>query len=307
MADAAAPAPSSPPAPRSFADVGAIAACSLIWGSTWFAITLQLGSVDPQVSIAYRFGLAAALFALLVRARGESLTLTRDQHVAAIGMGVFLFTLNYTLVYLAEQRIASAVVAVVFASLAFTNLIVFRIAAGERAPRMAWTAAALGVLGVGALLWEELRTADFDARAAVGGALALGAVLFSAIANVFAARGQRHGARVLPLTGWAMGYGAVILAVLATVRGAAWTFEPTFAYVGSLLYLSVFGSVIAFALYYALAKRRGYALASYISALTPPIALGISSVFEGKAWTPLALVGVATVITGQIMLMRTQR
>ena len=39
----------------------AIVVCALIWGTTWFAITLQLGPVDPIASIVWRFGLAAAL------------------------------------------------------------------------------------------------------------------------------------------------------------------------------------------------------------------------------------------------------
>ena len=43
---------------RSFA-FAAIAVCALIWGTTWFAITLQLGPIDPVVSIVWRFGLAA--------------------------------------------------------------------------------------------------------------------------------------------------------------------------------------------------------------------------------------------------------
>lgn len=300
MADAASP----PAAPRSFGDVGAIAACSLIWGTTWYAIQLQLGGVDPQISVVYRFLIAAALLALVARGRGERLRLSRGGHVAALGMGFFTFAVDYSLVYFGSERLASGVVAVIFASLAFVNLIVFRLAAGEKAPRLAWAATILGVAGVAALVAEELRTADVTAQAGVGAAMVFGGVVCAAISNLFAARAQRLGVGVAALSGWAMGYGGVMLAVFATLRGAAWTFEPTFVYAGSLVYLAVFGSVVAFVLYYGLARRRGYTLASYISALTPPIALLASSLFEGKTWTPLALAGVATVVAGQVLLMR---
>jgi len=300
-------APNSDAPNSNMGDIGAIAACSVIWGSTWYFITLQIGTVDLQVSIVYRFTLAAALLALAALIRGERLALSPAQHGAVAAMGLFAFAINYTFVYLAETRVASAVVAVMFASLAFVNLIVFRLFTGQGATRGVWLAAALGVVGVAALLWEELRTAHFDARAATGVAFAFCGVVCAAIANVCAARGERLGIAVLPLTAWAMGYGAAVLAVVVTVRGAHWTFEPTFAYIGSLLYLSVFGSVIAFALFFGLARRRGFTLASYIGALTPPIAMAMSSVFEDKTWTPLALVGIAVVVAGQVLLMRVRR
>jgi drug/metabolite transporter (DMT)-like permease len=73
------------------------------------------------------------------------------------------------------------------------------------------------------------------------------------------------------------------------------------------LHLSVVGSVIAFLLYYGLARRRGYSTASYISALTPPLAMLVSSLFEAKSWGVLALGGVALVLTGQMLLLRSRR
>ncbi|HET9230673.1 MAG TPA: hypothetical protein VFO00_05265, partial [Vitreimonas sp.] len=67
------------------------------------------------------------------------------------------------------------------------------------------------------------------------------------------------------------------------------------------------GSVIAFLLYYGLARRRGYATASYISALAPPVAMLVSSLFEAKTWGLLALGGVALVLAGQWLLLKAKR
>src|SRR4029077_12804429 len=99
---------------------------------------------DPVVSIVYRFALAAALlFAWCVVTRAKIGT-SRAQHLSALGLGFFNFTINYTLVYWAEQRVVSAIVAVMFAAMAFINLITFRIVFGQRPPMLAWGAAALG-------------------------------------------------------------------------------------------------------------------------------------------------------------------
>jgi drug/metabolite transporter (DMT)-like permease len=288
-------------------DLFAIAFCTLAWGTTWFAITFQLGVVDPVVSVTYRFALAAAMLFAWCALRRESLTLTRTQHLAAFGVGLFTFSINYALVYWAEERVTSAVVAVMFASLAFLNLIGFRIAFGQRPPLLAWGAATLGIAGVALLSWEEIAGANFGMRAIIGIGLTLIGVTASVVGNVFARRGELAGAPVAPLTGWSMAYGAALLALYALITGTPWVFEPTLAYGLSLLYLAAVGSVIAFLLYYGLARRRGYATASYISALAPPVAMLVSTLFEDKIWGVLALGGVVLVLCGQFLLLRVRR
>jgi drug/metabolite transporter (DMT)-like permease len=298
----------SPAAPATqWLDLAAIGFCTLAWGTTWFAITLQLGVVDPIVSITYRFALAAALLFAWCLVRRQSLSLTRAQHVAAFGVGVFTFAIDYALVYWAEERVTSAVVAVVFAALAFMNLIGFRIAFGMRSPPLAWAAASLGIGGVALLSWEEIAAANFDARAMTGIALTLIGVGSAVVGNVFARRGELAGSSVAASTGWAMAYGTGLLALFAVATGKAWIIEPTWSYGLSLLHLARNGSVIAFFLYYWLARRRGYATASYISALAPPVAMLVSALFEDKTWGLMALGGVILVLCGQFLLLRTKR
>ncbi len=288
-------------------DLVAIIVCTLAWGTTWFAITMQLGVVDPVVSITYRFAFSALLLFAWGALRRETLGLNRAQHFAAFGVGLFTFAVDYSFVYWAEERVTSAVVAVVFAAMAFMNLIVFRFAFGQRAPLLAWAAAGLGVLGVALLSWEELLSANMSERALTGIGLTLAGVFSAAIGNVYARRGELAGAGVIASTGWAMGYGAALLAIFAVATGKTWDFEFTAPYILSLLHLSVIGSVIAFALYYGLARRRGYATASYVSALTPPLAMLVSALFEGKTWGMFALGGVVLVLAGQVLLLRSKK
>ena len=295
------------PASSQWLDVAAILICTLAWGTTWYAITLQLGVVDPVISVTYRFTLAAALLFAWCLVRGESLALTRAQHAAAFGVGVSTFTINYALVYLAEQWVTSAVVAIVFAAMAFMNLIGFRIAFGQRASLLAWIAALLGIAGICLLSWDEVMSANFDTLAMTGIGLTLVGVAASVVGNIYARRGELAGSTIAASTGWAMAYGAAVLALFALVTGKPWAFEFTPAYIFSLLHLSLIGSVIAFLMYYGLARRRGYALASYISALAPLVAMVVSTLFEGKSWGVLALGGVALVLFGQFLLLRSRR
>ena len=288
---------------RPFAIV-AIAICALIWGTTWFAITLQLGPVDPIASIVWRFGLAAVVLFVGCAVMRQSLRLTRAQHVAAIGQGAFVFATSYGFVYAAEANVASAVVAVIFAALAFVNLVLFRVLAGQKAAPGAWLGAVLGVVGVAVLSLGQLSGTGAGAAPSLGVAFALIAMMASALGNWFAWRGQQAGAPVIPATAWAMAYGTAMLALYGVATGVEWRIEASAAYVLSLLYLSILGSVVAFALYFTIARHRGYAQASYISALTPPIAMVVSVLFEDARFGWTAFVGLALVLAGQALLIR---
>ena len=59
-----APVARPPLSPATLAGVGGVLICAMIWGTTWYAITLQLGTVAPLASIVWRFGLAAAILFL---------------------------------------------------------------------------------------------------------------------------------------------------------------------------------------------------------------------------------------------------
>ena len=284
-----------------------VAVCALIWGTTWFAITLQLGTVDPVASVVWRFGLAAIVLFAGCLATGRRIRLSRSQHLAALGQGAFVFAISYAFVYASEQRVASAIVAVIFAALAFLNLVLFRVVAGQKAAPIAWAGACLGLLGVAVLSASEIVGARMEAAALIGIGFAIIAVTSSTVGNYFAWRGQVAGAAVIPATAWAMAYGTGILGVYGLATGVHWSIELTAAYLGSLLYLSLLGSVVAFVIYFTIARSRGYALASYISALTPPIAMLVSVLFEGASFGWPALAGLALVLSGQALLIRAPR
>ncbi len=101
-----------------------------IWGSTWLAIKFQLGHVAPQLSVAYRFALASALLTLWCAVTGVSLRFARREHAFLAAFGVTMFGFNYVGVYLAEQYVASGLVAVVFSTIVFMSPVGMRIAFG---------------------------------------------------------------------------------------------------------------------------------------------------------------------------------
>ncbi len=90
---------------------------------------------------------------------------------------------------------------------------------------------------------------------------------------------------------------------LAVINGSTFTFDPSFSYVVSLLYLALFGSVIAFGAYLTLLGRIGADRAAYVTVLFPVISLSLSTLFEGMTWDIFQLVGVVLVMIGNAIVL----
>jgi drug/metabolite transporter (DMT)-like permease len=271
---------------------------SVIWGSTWLAITYQLGTVSPQVSVAYRFALGSLILAAYCALTRRSLRFPAREHLVLAAFGATLFGLNYIGVYWAERYVASGLVAVVFSTIVFMSPVGVRIVYGEPIAPRVMIAAALGVTGVALLFLPELDAARKGGAAALGIAVAFAATVIATAGNLIAMRNHKVGLPTFPATAWGMLYGAITAAIYATLSGAAWTFEPTPGYVLSLLYLAVLGSVVAFGAYLTLLKRVGAGPSSFVGVATPVLALLLSTLFEGYRWTWVSVVGVVLAVVG---------
>ncbi len=277
---------------------------TLIWGSTWLGITFQLGTVAPEVSVCYRFALASTLLALWCRATGRSLRFSLRDHAFLAGLGVLMMGFNYIWIYRAEQILTSGLVAVLFATLVFMSPVAMRLAYGTPLRVRTFVAATFGVTGVALLFLPELHQARSGGAAAWGIVLTLAATASCAIGNLIAIRNHRAGFPTLPATAWGLGYGALLAAVVAVVQGEPWTFDANPRYVISLLYLAVFGSVIAFGVYFTLLNRVGAGPASYTTVSTPIIAMAMSTLFEGYRWSWVAVLGVVLAAFGNWLALR---
>ncbi len=278
--------------------------CSAIWGSTWLAITFQLGSVAPEASVAYRFALAAALIAIGCAASGRSLRFRPRVHALLASQGLLMFGLNYVAVYRAEQHIASGLVAVLFSTIVFWSLIGTRLAFGNPIRARALAGASLGVGGVALLFLPELEHARANGDVTAGVAYGLGATLLAAAGNLVSMKMQRLQLPILETTAWGMAYGALIAAIVATVIGVSWTFDARVPYVASLAYLAVFGSVVAFGAYLTLLSQVGAGPSSYVGVSTPVIAMLLSTWLESYRWSAIAILGVALAAAGNVLVLR---
>jgi drug/metabolite transporter (DMT)-like permease len=280
------------------------AAATAIWGTTWIAITFQLGRAPPEASVALRFAIAAALLLGGCRVRGIPLRFPPRVHVQLALLGLFMFCLSYLAVYRAETHLVSGLVALGYSASPLVNAAVSRAAFGTPATRGVVVGGLLGVTGILLVFWPELRRVQADAGVVAGMSLVAGAVLASGVGNVFASRLERLGVNVWQKMAWGMAWGSAgsALAALATGEGLHFSLVPS--YLASLLYLAVFGSILAFAAFLTLLERVGAARAGYVGVMTPVVALAISGLVEGFPWGPGTVAGIAVVVAGNLVVLR---
>ena len=282
-------------------------ACVLIWGTTWYAITLQLGVVTPEISLVYRFGLATLCLLVFARIRRTNLSLSARDHFFAMLQGLTMFGVNYALIYYGTQYISSGLVAVLFTTLTFMNLFNEHWFFGVRLRAATALAAALGLAGIGLIFLPELRQLGTSATVLHGTLIVLAGTYAASLGNMAAIRNTGTGLPIVSITVWGMSYGTACLAVMALLRGARFEFDPSPDYVFSLLYLALFGSAAAFVAYLELIRRIGPGPAAYTSVVVPLVALALSTWLEGYVWTLTAAAGVVLVLTGNLIIVNGAR
>lgn len=285
-------------------NVGLYLASVLIWGSTWFAITFQLGKVPAEVSVAYRFALSSAiLFAWCGLCRLRLAYSWREHGWMAL-QGALLFGLNYVCVYLAEAEISSGLVALIFSLIVFMNIAATRVFFGTPLKAATLIAAAMGVGGVVLVFLPEIGQGTGAGRPLVGLAFALVATISASFGNIVAARNQRRGLPVIQLNTYGMLYGAVFVTLYALAVGRPFVFDDSFEYLVSLGYLSLFGSVLAFGAYLTLVGRIGADRAGYTGAAIPIVAVVLSTLFEGLQWHLTTVAGIVLCLVGNVLVLR---
>ena len=279
----------------------------LIWGSTWFAIEFQLGVVAPEISLVYRYGSASLLLFAWCRFRGLGLRFAPRDHAWFVLLGLLLFGVNYIIAYHAQVYLTSALTAIAFSTMVWMNIVNARLFFGIRAGRRIWFGALLGVAGIVVLFAPQIGELSLTDAVFFGAFLAVLSALVASFGNMASQAAQKARLPVIQSNMWGMFYGALFTAVIALAEGQEYVFEWTMAYVGSLAYLTVFGSILAFGAYLTLLGRIGAHKAGYAMVMFPVVALILSTLFEGLDVDTSIVVGTMLVLAGNMFVLNTRR
>ncbi len=276
----------------------------LIWGSTWFAIEFQLGVVEPEVSIVYRYVAASGILFAWSRARGLRLRFAWKNHAWFALLGFLLFGLNYVLAYRAQVHITSALCAIAFSMMLWMNIVNARLFFGVRSNRRVLAGALLGMAGILTLFAPHIGELSFSDSVLWGLVLAMLGALSASFGNMASQHVQKQKLPVVQTNAWGMLYGALWTGIYVAWAGYDIVFEWSPGYVLSLLYLVIFGSIVAFGAYLTLVGRIGAHRAGYATVVFPIVAMILSLLFEGLALDAPTMIGTLLAIGGNVLVLR---
>lgn len=212
-----------------------------------------------------------------------------------------MFSINYILTYIAEGMISSGLVAITFTLLLYYNILGTWLLFKTPLRPNVIVGALVGGFGIGLIFLQEILHFQPGSRSIWGLVIGAVATIFASAGNLISYIHRKGKVPVMASNTFGMLYGSIFTLIIALVLQVSFVTQWTPKFIWSLLYLSVFGSVIAFGAYLSLVGRIGAERASYTSIINPVIALTLSSFFENFKWTPEVAFGVALCLVGNII------
>lgn len=278
--------------------------CAIVWGSTWFAIKFQIDHASPLQGVLYRFALSAAVLLAFCFLTKRTLRFPRQVHLLLAGQGFFMFSLNYIFTYLAETMANSGMIALTFTAMIYFNMLGMIFIFKQKILKPVLWGSLLGLTGMMFIFYNDLAFQQTDQKSALGIAIGILGAFCASVGNMFALKAQQHKVPILSGNGLGMMYGFFATLLITLLSGESLTIQsPPWTFWTSLIYLSILGTVIAFAAYIKLVKEIGAEKAAYTSIVSTIIALFISSFYEGLQWTiPMGL-GVIFCLLGNYLVL----
>lgn len=290
---------------RKFLVIASFAAIYLLWGSTYFAITLGLKSIPPFLLMALRSFCGGIV--LLAMCGGQIASVSLQAWAMASLCGLLFFVGCHGVLAFAQQSVPSGVAAIVLATIPFWILLIDIVFPGDQRPRpVALVALVPGFLGVGLVAWQNVEQAGISVLPVV---LLLAAALSWSAGTVLSRRMSSQSSAIL-LSGMQLSIGGIVLFAISWLTGETGNFSPTEISPTSLaaaLWLIISGSVIGFVAYNWLLENVPTSLVSTYTFVNPVIAVLLGTIVLGEPFSPMMLLGAGLVVVSVIVIWRTER
>jgi len=273
-----------------------VALLCLIWGSTWLGIKIGLEDFPPFLSAGLRFVIASVVLFLIAKVQKARFPKDPSTCFRICVTAIFMYVATYILVYWGAQYISSGLASVLFSTHPFfVALFAHSILSAERFTLAKGMGLLLGVAGVLVIFSERL---GLGPDLVLWGMVAL--VASAATSGYASVLVKRYLTELSPivLTSMQMALAALIILSLGFLTEDMRAMRFTPSSVGSLLYLSLVGSALAFSLYYWLLKRMEATRLSLMAFVTPVVALFLGWATYGETINVGTILGTALVFVG---------
>jgi drug/metabolite transporter (DMT)-like permease len=262
----------------------------LIWGTTWIFIKIGLADLPPLGFAAARFILASIIIFAIIKVQRIRIPRTAAEWKLIAITGVLQFSINYSLVFWSEVHITSGLAAVLQAMITVFGLVLASFfLPDERITKLKVFAVFVGVAGVAVIFIDQLRVRDMMAFL---GCVAVVVGAYAAAQGSILVKAKAGGIHPASLVFGQMICGLPLMVIYSlAVEGSPLNYHWSWTAIGCLLYLTLFGTIAAFWLYYWLLSKVESTRAMMISLVTPLIAVLIGAIFLGETLPPQTFLG----------------
>ncbi|MGA8939176.1 MAG: EamA family transporter [Acidobacteriaceae bacterium] len=292
--------------PKSTRVLLAFACVYLFWGSTYSAIHIAGENLPVPVVSATRSLISATLIVMICLLRGKSLRVPTGEWWKLVVVGLLFMSCNNMLLTWGEKLVPSGFASLIVSTMPIMiALIEMVLPGGDALNKRGWAGTVLGTLGIGVLLWPSLHVAHgapstMGSKALLGVTVLLGAALAFAIGSVLSRR-FRFTADTFVATGWQIGAAGIFNSAFALATGgwhrAVWTWPG----LGSILYLSIFGSLFGLVAFTFLLQNVAVTKVSTYAFVNPVIAVLIGVVLLHERLVKTEIAGMAVIVCAVAM------
>jgi drug/metabolite transporter (DMT)-like permease len=286
--------------------IAAFAAIYIIWGSTYLGIKYAIEAIPPFMVGASRFIVAGALLYAWSRLQ-SGVKPTREEWWQGLVLGVFLLGIgNGCVVWAQQQQTPSGITALVVAIVPLMVVAIEWLRPGGKNPGVAAiTGVIIGLGGMALLIGPSAFMGATDVRLLPAIVLLIGSLSWSA-ATVF---GKRFSAPRVPALASAIQLlgGGIALTIVSTIAAEPRRFDlgdVTTRAIVAMVYLTIFGSIIAFSAYSWLLRVASPTKVSTYAYVNPIVAMFLGWAVAGEEMSARVLIAAAIVLAGVALITR---
>lgn len=279
--------------------LGVLLLLGAVWGTSFLFIKIGVAELPPELLVTGRLIIAATCLVTVLYVRGLRLPTQGRVWRDFLFVGIVGVVLPFWLITWGEQTIPSGMAAILNGTTPlFTALLAYIGTREERLSGLRLLGIGIGFIGV--LVAVGINDLSLTNTNTLGELAVLVAALCYGISGLYGRRAFRGLPALLPATGQIL-TGALVITPLALAAHGIPSAFLSFRTIGAVVGLALFGTVIAYILFYWLIERIGATRTSMVTYLLPPFALVYGTLLLGEPITWRAVIGLLLVIIGILL------
>ncbi len=269
----------------------------IIWGSTYLLNKIAVSELPPFKIASIRFISAGVIIFIIAKLMGISLAITRKQLINAIIAGFLFLTFGNGVVVWALKYVDSGFTALEISAQPLVVLLLMRILEGKKIQTMSVIGVVLGIIGIYLLVSQK---EIISQEGTILGIIMIFACMISwGYGSLFVAKADLP-SNYFVNTGYQMLTGGIMLFIVSQLFGETWSLPTEWSkpVQFSLIYLIIFGSIVAFTSFNYLLKAVSPEKVATSTYVNPIIALILGWYFLNEQITTQSIIAAVILLTG---------